>query len=95
MAIPLFKLLQFDSMLKLSRNCGEIPVKVWQNISNNRKVTTKTQLGLEQGATHVSGLPASLTAAAAKERLWVGTSRPLAALAALYTNELHLACVKP
>ena len=36
---------------------------------------------IEQGATHVSGLPASLTAAAAKERMRVGTSRPLAALA--------------
>ena len=42
---------------------------------------------IEQGATHVSGLPASLTEAAAKERMRVGTSRPLAALAVSHTQE--------
>ena len=32
---------------------------------------------IEQGATHASGLPISLKAAAAKERMRVGTSHPL------------------
>ena len=34
---------------------------------------------IEQGATHASGLRISLTATAARERMRVGTSRPLAA----------------
>ena len=48
---------------------------------------------VERGATHVSGLLASLTAAAAQERMRVGMSRPLAALVVRYTKSREAALV--
>ena len=50
-------------------------------MTGNEKVRIIFARNIEQGATHVSGLPAFLTAAAAKERRRVGTGSPLAALA--------------